>query len=355
MRTPLAAQLLAWYRKNGRRMPWRGLKDPYLIWVSEIMLQQTQVETVKPYYARWRKRFPNLRTLAEAREEDVLKAWEGLGYYSRARNMLKAAITIIEKYGGRFPNDPGQLEKLPGIGRYTAAAIASLCFNVDIPALDGNIKRVTARLDDLSLPASSREGEARILKLLEHHLPHGEAGDFNQAMMDLGAIICLPKNPACPQCPIQKFCQANRRGTQLLRPVNKIQERTPLFIVTAAIIRKGSKVLITRRPAKGLLGGMWEYPGGKVEDGENLQQALIREIREELGVEVDVGPEIGIFKHAYSHFRIILHAFRCTILRGSLQPLQVDELTWCHPKDLERYPMGKVDRQISHLIESGKA
>ncbi len=351
MKTGLARQLLAWYKRNGREMPWRGVKDPYLIWVSEIMLQQTQVETVKPYFEQWQKCFPDLLTLAGAEEQDVLKTWEGLGYYSRARNMLRAARLIMEKFDGQLPDDSSTLQELPGIGKYTAAAIASIAFGEDIPALDGNIRRVMARLDDLTLPAKSQDGESRIFELLRANLPTGRAADFNQALMDLGSLICLPGEPKCDQCPIKEFCNSYARGTQKQRPIKETKPEIPHYIVTAAVIRDGEKVLITRRPAKGLLGGMWEFPGGKVEPGESLEQALAREIKEELGVKIKVGSEIGQFKHAYTHFRITLHAFHCTHTAGRLQTFQVDEFKWCLRSELKNYPMGKVDRLISQVIE----
>jgi A/G-specific adenine glycosylase len=352
VKTGLAKQLLAWYKSNGREMPWRGLKDPYLIWVSEIMLQQTQVETVKPYFEKWQKRYPDLRTLAGSEEQDVLKTWEGLGYYSRARNMLRAARLIMEIHNGQLPEDSSSLQKLPGIGKYTAAAIASIAFGEDIPALDGNIRRVAARLDDLTLPVKSKDGESRIFELLRANLPTGKTADFNQALMDLGSLICLPGEPQCDQCPIKEFCKSYLRGTQKQRPIKETKPDIPHYIVTAAVIRDGDKVLITRRPAKGLLGGMWEFPGGKVEPGESLEQALAREIKEELGVKIKVGSEIGQFKHAYTHFRITLHAFHCTHMADRFQALQVDEFKWCSRGDLKNYPMGKVDRLISRVIEN---
>lgn len=314
------------------------------------MLQQTQVETVKPYFERWQRRFPDLQTLARASEQEVLQIWEGMGYYSRARNLLKAAVLIKEKYTGRLPEDPAQLGKLPGIGKYTAAAIASIAFKQDIPALDGNIRRVMARLDDLEIPVRSQPGGARILELLVEHLPPGQAGDFNQALMDLGAMICLPREPRCDQCPVQNHCKSFSQGTQSQRPVKEPKPEIPCCLVTAAVIHKGEKVLITRRPPAGLLGGLWEFPGGKVEEDESLEEGLRREIREELGLEIEVCEELGHFKHAYSHFRIRLHAFNCRIIHGFIQALQVDEYKWCYLDDLKNYPMGKVDRQISRIL-----
>ncbi|GIV63052.1 MAG: A/G-specific adenine glycosylase [Bellilinea sp.] len=349
----LAARLLDWYRHNQRMLPWRGTTDPYAVWVSEIMLQQTRVETVIPYYRRWMEQFPTLLHLARADEQQVLKAWEGMGYYSRARSLHSAAQLVVEKHQGRIPASMAELMRLPGIGRYTAAAIASIAFGQDEPALDGNLRRVAARLFNISLPARSPEGESQILAHLRAHLPPGRAGDFNQALMDLGATICTPRKPACQRCPLADLCQAKRLGVQEERPVLTRRAATPLITVTAAVIWRDGKVLLTRRPAKGLLGGMWEFPGGKQEAGETLPECLRREIREELGVEIEVGEPAGVYRHAYSHFKVKLHAFTCRVVNGEPLPHQADGMAWAAPEELSRFPMGKIDRQIAaNLLKS---
>ncbi len=352
----LAARLLEWYRQNRRALPWRGTSDPYAVWVSEVMLQQTRVETVIPYYQRWMEQFPTLQHLAQAEEQQVLKAWEGLGYYSRARSLHRAARLVVEKHQGRIPASPAELIRLPGVGRYTAAAIASMAFGQDEPALDGNLRRVTARLFNISLPARSPEGEAQILAHLRAHLPPGQAGDFNQALMDLGAMICTPRKPACERCPLAEFCLAKMLGIAEERPVLARRAATPLLTVTAAIIHREDRVLLTRRPANGLLGGLWEFPGGKQEEGETLPECLRREIREELGVEIEVGEPFGIYRHAYTHFKVQLHAFFCTLIRGEPQPHQADGLVWASRSELSRFPMGKIDRQIAaDLLKSSRS
>lgn len=342
-----AARLLNWYRQNQRSLPWRGTTDPYAVWVSEIMLQQTRVETVIPYYRRWMELFPTLRHLAQADEQQVLKAWEGLGYYSRARSLHRAARMIVELYQGQVPSRMDDLMRLPGVGRYTAAAIASIAFGQDEPALDGNLRRVIARLFNISLPARSPQGESQILAQLRAHLPPGQAGDFNQALMDLGALICTPRKPACGQCPLAEICLAKALGVQEERPVLVKRTAPPVVTVTAAILRRGERVLLTRRPANGLLGGLWEFPGGKQEAGESLPECLRREIREELGVEIEVGEPLGVYRHAYTHFKVKLHAFYCTLLQGEPQPHQADDLTWAALEELDNFPMGKIDRQIA--------
>jgi A/G-specific adenine glycosylase len=352
MTTELADRLLTWYRHQGRSLPWRGQPEPYAVWVSEIMLQQTRVETVVPYFEAWMKRFPGIRELAAASEQDVLSAWEGLGYYGRARNLYRAAQLVLREHGGQLPDDPAVLRTLPGIGRYTAAAIASISFGRDVAALDGNARRVLARLFDVEAPADSPAGERILWDLAAEHLPSGRAGEYNQALMDLGALVCLPRSPACPACPLGPFCRARARGVQEQRPVMKPRLERPHHVVTAAVLSRDGRVLLAKRPSRGLLGGMWEFPGGKLEPGEDLGAALRRELREELGVEVRVGQAFGVYQHAYTHFRITLHAFLCELLDGQPQPLEAAELAWIVPAELDRYPMGKVDRMIARRLQA---
>ena len=341
--------LLDWYAQNARELPWRSDTSPYRTWVSEIMLQQTQVETVLPYFTRWMERFPDIKSLAAAQEQDVLGVWEGLGYYSRARNLHCAAQQVWHDYQGQLPQTAAALEKLPGIGPYTAAAIASIAFGQDVPAVDGNIRRVLARLFDVREPARSPHGEGQLRALAQAHLPPGQAGDYNQALMDLGALICRPTKPRCELCPIAEGCLARQLGVQEARPVRLPRKKTPHLTVTAAVIQRDGRVLIAQRPSEGLLGGMWEFPGGTLEDGDpDLAACLQREIREELGVEIKVGDPFGVYKHAYTHFKITLHAYLCALLEDEHpQPVDNQAITWAALADLPDYPMGKVDRQIA--------
>jgi A/G-specific adenine glycosylase len=355
MPVPLATLLLDWYELNTRRLPWRDNPGSYTVWVSEVLLQQTQVETVIPYFERWMKRFPDVETLAAAELEEVLSVWEGLGYYRRARNLHKAAKMIVNEFGGEIPEDAKVLESLPGVGRYTAAAIASIAFGADAAALDGNIRRVFARVSNLGVPARSAEGERRLWELAQAYLPPGRGGDYNQALMDLGALICTPKLPDCPNCPLESICEARKLGIQDQRPIPSPRKKVPHYIVTAAVIHKNGSVLIARRPIEGLLGGLWEFPGGKLEEGEDMPGCLRREVEEELGVKVDVGGLLGVYNHAYTHFRVTLHAYNCTLAEGEPRPLQVSDLRWVSPEELVNFPMGKIDRQISKdiLAEGG--
>jgi A/G-specific adenine glycosylase len=276
--------------------------------------------------------------------------WEGLGYYSRARNLHRAAQKVMSEYGGKIPTSPQELQKLPGIGRYTAAAIASISFNVDAAALDGNIRRVLARVFDVSVPAASPQGERILWELADANLLPGRAGDYNQAMMDLGAMICTPRTPDCPRCPLIQICQARLLGIQEQRPVLSPRPEVPHYIVTAAVIRRNGTVLIARRPSHGLLGGMWEFPGGKQQEGEDLPACLKREIREELDADISVGRPLGVFRHGYTHFQVTLHAFECALAGGEPRAIEASEIRWVAPADLVDFPMGKIDRQISKVI-----
>lgn len=360
MHSSVTEPLLAWYRQHARQMPWRmpgqrsgqAHPDPYAVWVSEIMLQQTRVETVLPYFERWMKRFPDVASLASATQQEVLTIWEGLGYYSRARSLHRAAQKVITEYGGRLPDTVEQLLRLPGIGRYTAGAIASIAFGVDAPALDGNIRRVLARLFDVEIPARSGEGEKRLWELAATHLPPGEAGNYNQALMDLGAMICTPKKPVCAACPLQTQCLAYQHGVQEQRPVMAPRPALPHYTVAAAVIQRDGKVLIAQRPQNGLLGGLWEFPGGKLQAGESLPECLEREICEELQAEIEIGPAFGVYRHAFTHFKVTLHAFRCWLGGAEPTPVEASQIRWVEPGELANYPMGKIDRQIASRLKN---
>ncbi len=340
----LSRLLLKWYAKHRRSMPWRDHPDPYAVWVSEIMLQQTRVEAVIPYFERWMKLFPDVKTLANATEREALNAWEGLGYYSRARNLRKAAKIVASQFNGQLPRDPKALRALPGIGPYTAGAIASIAFNMDEPALDGNSRRVLARLFDVTEYADSAAGEKILWELAAKNLPKGKAGSYNQALMELGATICLPKNPRCLLCPLTKICIARANGTQELRPALKPKRRIPQRIHAAAVIVEGRRVLLNQRPEKGLLGGMWEFPNARV--GEDPAGELVKALDAASRLRVERGEALGVFHHVYSHFKVTVHAFRC---RAVFIPKN-KTLQWAKINELDDYPMGKVDRRIAETV-----
>jgi A/G-specific adenine glycosylase len=342
--------LLAWYEKNARDLPWRNTKDPYAIWVSEIMLQQTRVETVIPYYQRWMIQFPTIESLASAEEDQVLRTWEGLGYYNRARNLQAAARIVVEKHQGRLPPEQKALQDLPGIGRYTAGAILSIAYNLPAPILDGNLRRVFTRVFNINTPLQTAETENNLWEIAELLLPDANPGDFNQSLMELGALICLPKKPHCQDCPMAEDCLANQLDLQATLPVRKEKSPLPHLQVTAAVIPREQHVLLAKRPPGGMLGGMWEFPGGKQKENETLQETLSREIREELNLEVKIGDLLGTYQHAYTHYKVTLHAFYCRLVSEDLQLNYHTESAWVPLQELEAYPMGKIDRLIAEQL-----
>jgi A/G-specific adenine glycosylase len=350
-----APALLAWYDQHAADLPWRRSRDAYGVWLSEIMLQQTQVETVKDYYTRFLSTYSTVADLAAAPLNDVLKLWEGLGYYSRARNLHRAAQMVVREWQGYFPSSVEDLQKLPGVGRYTAGAIASIAFGQVAPVLDGNVIRVFSRLTDLADDVTESRVQKRLWTLAEEWLPTERTGDYNQALMELGRTVCKPRNPLCGECPLKAHCLAYERGTQSQRPVKKAKHPTPHYQVSAGIIHdKQGHILIAQRPLEGLLGGLWEFPGGKCEDGESLQDCLRRELREELAIEVEVGDEFVVVQHAFTHFRITLHAFTCQYLSGEPQKLSVHDWAWVTEDEFARYSFGKADRQVIEAMHKRK-
>jgi A/G-specific adenine glycosylase len=322
------------------------------------MLQQTQIAAVIPYYERWMARFPTVEALAAASLDDVLKMWEGLGYYSRARNMHAAARQLVRDHAGRFPRVVGDLMRLPGVGRYTAGAVASIAYDIPAPVLDGNVIRVLSRLFDIDQDVTRPATRNRLWQLAEQVLPSERPGDFNQALMELGQQICTPQNPRCLICPLNAICLARQRGTQLDRPVRPPRKRTPHYDVVAAVIwrdgapSRAGRFLLTQRPHEGVLGGLWEFPGGKGEVGEALPDALRREIREELGLEVEPGAFLIEIAHAYTHFRITLHAFHAAYTGGEVEHLGVADHAWVRLNDLERYAFAVTDRKIIEQLKA---
>jgi A/G-specific adenine glycosylase len=350
---PLIASLLAWYDQAAADLPWRHTRDPYQVWLSEIMLQQTQVATVIPYFERFVATYPDVAALAAAPLDDVLKRWEGLGYYSRARNLHRAAKVIVAEYGRRFPETAADLQKLPGIGRYTAGAIASIAFGERAAVLDGNVMRVLARLYDVADDVRAAATQKRLWALAGSLVPAERPGDYNQAMMELGRTICKPRQPRCRACPVAAHCLAFRHGTQDQRPVKAPRPQTPHYDVAAGIIwNDQGQILIAQRRAEGLLGGLWEFPGGKLEPGETLPECLTRKLAEELAIRVEVSDLLLIVRHAFTHFRITLHAFRCRYVSGPPQALGCADWRWVQLDELERFAFGHADRQIIQALRA---
>ena len=338
--------LLAWFARHARDLPWRHDRTPYRVWVAEVMLQQTQVEKVRDYYTRFMARFPTVTTLAEAPLEDVLKQWEGLGYYSRARALHRAAQEVVARYDGNLPADVDALRRLPGIGAYTAGAIASIAFAIPTPAVDGNVRRVMARVLAWAEPdAAGLEAAVRAW------LPVDVPGAFTEALMELGATLCRPKSPQCLLCPWRDFCQAQALGQPEAFPVPRPRKPIPHYDVVAAVtVREDGRVLVARRRQEDMLGGLWEFPGGKCEDGETLPDALRREMREELGIEVSVGEELIVVEHAYTHFRITLYAFACRLMAGEPVCIDCDDFRWATLEEISALPMSVADRKIAGIL-----
>jgi A/G-specific adenine glycosylase len=347
-------RLVAWAETALEPLPWRGERDPYRIWVSEIMLQQTRRETVVPYYRRFLERFPTLQTLAGADLQDVLKVWEGLGYYARARSLHAAAQRVVDEFGGQLPADQRKLLSLPGIGAYTAGAILSLAFGRDEPVLDGNVQRVLCRLalarEDPRRPTVLRDLWATARAVL---VP-GRAGRVNEALMELGATVCLPRAPRCRACPLADLCRAHQEGVEEQVPANPPRDPLPHRRVTAAVIMRPGQVLVAQRQPDDLLGGLWEFPGGTCEGDESLEDCLRREIAEELGVEVAVGPQVAALPHAYTHFRLTLYVFLCRLVAGEPRALQCADWRWVTLEEAAALPMSVLDRRMVGILhESG--
>ena len=342
----LQKKLLDWYRKEKRAMPRRNNRNPYNILVSEFMLQQTQVKTVIPYFERWMKSFPTIQKLARARESTVLKHWEGLGYYSRARNLKKAAQIILNNHSGKVPDSMKEIIQLPGVGRYTAGAILSIAFDKKVPVLDGNVKRVLSRLFLLKENGRTRKSENILWKIMESLLPDSKAGNFNQASMELGATVCLPKNPHCLLCPLRQNCKAHKMEQQNFYPPKIERVSSTKINVSAAVILRRKKIYIQKRKIGGLLGGLWEFPGGKFKPRETPEQCLHREINEELGVTLKIDEKLMVIKHSYTRFRVTLHVFLCRIRSGQISPSQCDDWSWVKAEELYTYPFPAANVKI---------
>lgn len=355
MTTDFIIPLLRWFEEQAADLPWRRSRNPYHIWLSEVMLQQTQVATVIPYYERFLARFPTVHDLAAAPQDDLMKQWEGLGYYSRARNLQAAAQQVAADYGGELPTTAAELETLKGVGRYTAGAIASIAFGEPAPVLDGNVMRVFARLFDYAEDVSKQSTKNTFWQIatdLMQAVPVGQAGNYNQALMELGRTICKPRNPTCSQCPVAAHCQAYANGTHSQRPVKAAKAPTPHVDVTCGLIwnEQRDQLLIAKRPDDKLLGGLWEFPGGKVEDGETMEECLARELQEELGITVAVDAFMVRVHHAYTHFRITLYAFECRILAGEPTCYACSEWRWVRQAELQDYAFSRADRKIIEYL-----
>ena len=344
--------LFRWFAANARDLPWRRTADPYAVWISEIMLQQTRVQAVVPYYERFLQRLPTVERLARAPLDTVLKLWEGLGYYSRARNLHAAAQEIVGRFGGHLPQTKEELLTLPGIGRYTAGAIASIAFGRREPLVDGNVTRVLCRIYRIRGNPKDRKVQKTIWSVAGELLPLHKVGQFNQALMELGAEICAPRHPRCNACPVNHVCEARLHNEQGRLPTRVAKKRLPSYIVAVGVIYTDGRILIDKRKPEGLLGGLWEFPGGKKRPGESLEAALRREVREELAINVRVERPLAVVDHTYSHFRVRIHAFECTYISGEPRCITCADFKWVRPRDLGRYAFPAANNKIIQILRS---
>jgi A/G-specific adenine glycosylase len=340
--------LVDWFEKTGRDLPWRKGYDPYHVWISEIMLQQTQMDRGVFFFKRWLEKFPDIRAVAAADEREILKYWEGLGYYARARNLHKAARIMVELHKGKVPESYESLLALPGIGPYTAAAIASIAYNQDIAVVDANVERILVRLFDIDGPIKNSDTKKRIHQLAGELLPPGQARVFNQALMDLGGLICRPKNPACGDCPVAGSCAALRAGRVHERPMVIPGGKTILIEMATGVLTHRGRLFIQQRQAGDVWGSLWEFPGGRLEAGETPEEAVVREYREETGFTVAIHAGITTVVHHYMKYKVILHGFHCRLMEERMEPvlMAAQDFRWVAPKDLADYGFPAGHRKL---------
>ncbi len=349
----LVGRLLTWYDTAAAALPWRGQHDPYPIWLSEVMLQQTQVATVIPYFERFMAAFPTVQALAAAPLDDVLKLWEGLGYYSRARNLHRAAQMVAQS---GFPRTAEGLQRLPGVGRYTAGAIAAIAYGEPVAALDGNVIRVLTRLCDVADPVdapSVQQSLWQTAEALAKAAPPDRVGDYTQAIMELGREVCRPRNPTCPSCPVQALCSAHAAGTQAARPVKAAKTPLPHYDYAGLLIadRAGRYLIVQRRP-KGLLGGLWAFPATRADPHEALKSCAERALRKGLGVSAHVGEQVFKVAHTFTHFHMTLHLFIGTVNGEPHSELsEYAGFTWATPADMDGYAFDRANRHAVIFLQ----
>jgi A/G-specific adenine glycosylase len=341
------ARLFAWFAEHQRDLPWRKLYDPYHVWISEIMLQQTQMERGVEYFKRWLEQFPDPRSIVETLEREVLKAWEGLGYYSRVRNIRKAAAIMAEQHGGQVPRTYEQLLALPGIGPYTAAAIMAIAYNQPYPVIDANVERLFARLLDNARPVKEKFFQQELHGVLQELLADASPRDLSQALMELGALVCTPRNPDCANCPVQGECRAYRAGTVAQRPVARPRPEKIEIIMACAIVEHEGRMFIQQRREDDVWGGLWEFPGGRLKEGESPEQAASRELIEETEIRaVKLRPFTTVVHH-YTRYRVTLHSYFCQALGQPRPKLHAaSQYRWVDFEELAHYPFPSGHRQL---------
>jgi A/G-specific adenine glycosylase len=345
-----APVLLSWYQKRRRPLPWRESRDPYAVWVSEVMLQQTRVETVIPYWHRFLARFPSVEALAAADLSDVLKAWEGLGYYGRARNLHKAAGEVVDRFGGCLPDGVEALRSLPGFGPYMAGAVASIAFGRPEPLVDGNVARVLTRLFAIAEPPAKPAVSRRLWEIAREMVPRDDPGGFNQALMELGATVCTPRAPRCGACPLAKGCAAYAKGRPEAYPVKVARRAVPHHDIAVGLVARGGKLLLVRRPEGALLGGLWEFPGGRLADGEAPEIGVARTLKDRFALTVRPGAPLAPVPHAFTHRKVTLHPFACRAPRGAVRPVFHTEHRWVDAGAIDALALPRAHQKIAAAV-----
>ncbi len=348
-------KLIHWYRQSGRKLPWRESGNPYHIWVSEVMLQQTQVATVTPYFQRFLKAFPTIEKLAAADQQQVLKLWEGLGYYARARNLQKAARVVVEKFGGKIPVNYDGFRALPGVGPYIAAAVQSIAFNQPYAVVDGNVKRVLARMFAVKSPVNDNKSLKIFQEIADATMDKTRPAVYNQAIMELGALICRPRNPLCAKCPVDSFCRAFQTQSVNEFPYRKKRVKIPERHFAIAVIRKGEQLLIIRRPEKGLLGGLWEFPGGELIAGESAERACLRVIKETTAIEIKSLYLLTHIQHIFTHFKLSADVFTCDDHSGKVKLAFGTDFRWVMLQKIDHFPFPNAHQKIIRALRAQKS
>lgn len=347
----LRRALLSWYRRDRRDLPWRRTRDPYAIWVSETMLQQTRVETVIPYYEQFLERFPTLQALADSDSDELMQGWAGLGYYRRARNLRAAARQVVEEHGGALPEDVEVLRELPGVGRYTAGAIASIAFDRPAPIVDANVARVFSRLFEIREDIRSTSVVARLWDEAAELARGASPGDLNQAVMELGAVICTPRAPKCPICPVARHCGARAAGDPETLPIKRAKKQPKRVLGVAGWVARQGRWLAARRPPDGLLGGLWELPGGDLGGEETPEKGIARTLRERLGLVVKEARTLGSVSHLFTHRSLELHVLRVEVAPGRVRRDGYDAHRWVSRGALHALPLSAVAKKAIALAD----
>jgi A/G-specific adenine glycosylase len=347
---PAKRRLLAWFDRQARPLPWRRDRDPYRIWVSEVMLQQTTVAAVGPRFEQFLERFPDVRSLAAAEEQDVLKVWEGLGYYGRARNLHRAARKLVEEHGGVLPDDPKVWAELPGVGRYILGAVLSQAFDRRLPIVEANTKRVLCRLFAQAGDVTSSPVQAWLWETAEAILPKKRVGDFNQALMELGALVCTPQGPDCPKCPLKAECLARREGIQERIPRKPDRPATVAVREVCVVARHGGRVLLARRPVGGRWANMWEFPRAVVEKGES-HDAAARKLIASLGLNAEPGRELMTLRYGVTRFRMTMVCLEANARTKAFRSAYYEEGRWLRPAELAEFPVSSAQRKLAAALQ----